>query len=213
PIFDEIASERLMNAFQMVDYRQAVRLGDGLQVTYHPSGHIAGAASLVLESEEGTLVMSGDVSLGANRAVVSAEIPRVKADALVLESTYGGKLHANRLAEEKRMMQTLQRVVERGGKVLIPAFALGRAQEVLQIILAYRDQLDVPVYADGMVRAVCAAYSGFRDWLPEGTLKAAGDDHLFFRNKIKPVTSSAMRDQIINSSEPAIVVASSGMLT
>ncbi len=213
PIFDDIASERLMNAFQMVDYRQAIRLGDGLQVTYYPSGHIAGAASLVLEGEDGTLVMSGDVSLGANRAVVSAEIPRVKADALVLESTYGGKLHANRLAEEKRMIETLRRVVERGGKVLIPAFALGRAQEVLQIILAYRDQLDVPVYADGMVRAVCGAYSGFRDWLPQGTLKAAGEDHLFFRNRIKPVTSNAMRDQIIQSSEPAIVVASSGMLT
>jgi Cft2 family RNA processing exonuclease len=213
PIFDEVASERLMSAFQMVDYRQAVRLGDGLQVTYHPSGHIAGAATLVLEGEEGTLVMSGDVSLGANRAVNSAQIPRVKADALVLESTYGGKLHANRLAEEKRMVETLKRVAERGGKVLIPAFALGRAQEVLQIVLAYRDQLDVPVYADGMVRAVCGAYFGFRDWLPEGTVKAAGDEHLFFRDKVRPVTSAAQREQVINSAEPVIVVASSGMLT
>ena len=213
PIFDEVASDRLMSAFQQVDYRQPVRLGDGLQVTYHPSGHIAGAATLVLEGEEGTLVMSGDVSLADQRAVINASPPRVKADALVLESTYGGRLHANRLAEERRMIETLKRVVERGGKVLIPAFALGRAQEVLQILLAYRDSLDVPVYADGMVRSVCNAYFGFRDWLPEHTVKAAGDDHLFFRHKIKPVASAPMRDQIINSTEPAIVVASSGMLT
>ena len=213
PIFDEIASARLMDAFQMVEFRQAVRLGDGLQVTFHPSGHIAGAATLVLEGEDGTLVMSGDVSLGANRAVVSADPPHVKADALVLESTYGGKLHAMRASEERRMIETIKAVTDRSGKVLIPAFALGRAQEVLQILLAFRDELDVPTYADGMVRSVCNAYFGFRDWLPESTVRAAGDDHLFFRKQIKPIASRTMRDEIIHSAGPAIIVASSGMLT
>lgn len=213
PIYDEIASTRLMDAFQPVQYRQPVRLGDGLQVTYHPSGHIMGAATLVLEGEEGTLVMSGDVSLGANRAVTTAQPPRLKADALVLESTYGGKLHAMRASEERRLIETLRAITERGGKALIPAFAIGRAQEILQILLAFRDEFDVPVYADGMVRTVCNAYSAFRDWLPENTLRAAGEDHLFFRGKVKPVTSAAQREQIINSLEPAVVVASSGMLT
>lgn len=213
PIFDEVASERLMNAFQEVQFRQPIRLGDGLQVTYHVAGHIAGAASLVLEGEEGVLVMSGDVSLSPNRAVNQAEPPRVKADALVLESTYGGKLHANRLAEERRIIETLKQIIERGGKALIPAFALGRAQEVLQILLAYRDEFDVPVYADGMVRAVCQAYSGFQEWLPESTVKAARAEDLFFREKVKPVMSSAMRQQIIDGETPCVVVASSGMLT
>lgn len=213
PIFDEVASQRLMDAFQPVEYRQPIRLGDGLQVTYYPSGHIAGAAALVLESEEGTLVISGDVSLADQRAVVRADLPRLKADALVLESTYGGRLHANRLAEERRIIETLARIAERGGRALIPAFALGRAQEILQIILAYRDRLDVPVYADGMVRAVCRAYGTFTDLLPEATVKAAGDGSLFFRETIKPVESAAQREQIMSSGEPAVVVASSGMLT
>ncbi|PJF23306.1 MAG: hypothetical protein CUN56_01550 [Phototrophicales bacterium] len=213
PIFDEVASQRLMDAFQIVEFRQPIKLGESLQVTYHPAGHIAGAAMLVFESDEGTLVMSGDVSLNNQRAVVSAAVPNIKADALVLESTYGGKLHANRDAEEKRLIETLQRVIERGGKALIPAFALGRAQEVLQIILAYRDVFDAPVYVDGMVRSVCDGYAGFPDLLPNHTVKAAGQDHLFFRKNIKPVTSAAMRDQIANSTEPLVVVASSGMLT
>ena len=140
-------------------------LGDGLQVTFHPSGHIMGAGMLVLESEEGILVMSGDVSMNRQRAVVEASIPRIKADFLVLESTYGGRLHANRAAEEKRLIETLQRVIERGGKAIIPAFALGRAQEVIQILHAYRDSVDAPVYVDGMVRAVCRAYNTFREVL------------------------------------------------
>ena len=213
PIFDEIAAQRLVDAFQTVEFRQPVHLGEGLQVTYHPAGHIAGAAMLVIESEEGTLVMSGDLSLSDQRAVVKAAVPNLKADALVLESTYGGKLHANRVAEEKRLIDTLKRVTERGGKVLIPAFALGRAQEVAQIILAFRDELDVPVYMDGMVRSVCNAYAGFPDLLPERTVKMAHSEHLFYRGKIKPIKSGSHREEIANSEGPLVVVASSGMMT
>lgn len=213
PIFDEIASQRLMDAFQTVEFYQPLKLGEGLQVTYHPAGHIAGAAMLVFESQEGTLVMSGDVSLNNQRAVVSAKIPNIKADALVLESTYGGRLHANRDAEEKRLIEALKSVTDNGGKVLIPAFALGRSQELLQIILAYRDVLDVPVYADGMVRSVCVGYNTFPDLLPKHTVKLAGENDLFFRQKVYPVTSHAMREQIINSPDPCVIVSSSGMLT
>ncbi len=213
PIFDEIASSRLLEAFQQVEFNQPVKLGEALQVTYHVAGHIAGAAALVLEGEDGVLVMSGDVSLNDQRAVLPMKVPRVKADALVLESTYGGRLHANRLAEERRLIETLRSITERGGKALIPAFALGRAQEILQILLAYRDLLDVPVYADGMVRAVCRGYVGFADLLPEKTVRAAGDDQLFFRGKIKPVDSAVMREQLAHDPTPCVIVASSGMLT
>jgi uncharacterized protein len=213
PLFDEVAVDRLLGAFQMVEMNQVIRLGEGLQVTYHTAGHIMGAASLVFESEEGTLVMSGDLSMTLQRAVLKAEPPRIKADALVLESTYGGKLHANRAAEEKRLVDTLLKVLERGGKALIPAFALGRAQEVLQILLANRDKISVPVYADGMVRSVCQAYSQFSQFLPAPTVKAAGEDPLFFRDNIKPVMSLAQREEIARGDTPAVIVASSGMLT
>ncbi|MDZ4672462.1 MAG: MBL fold metallo-hydrolase [Phototrophicales bacterium] len=213
PIFDEIASQRLLDTFQTVEFNQPIRLGEGLQVTYHVAGHIVGAAMLVFESEEGTLVISGDVSLNQQRAVLPAKTPRIKADALVLESTYGGRLHANRDAEEKRIIASLKAVIEGGGKALIPAFALGRAQEVLQIVLAYRDQLDVPIYADGMVRAVCNGYATFPDLLPPNTVKMAGDKHLFFREKVKAIQSNAERDAMLADDAPAVIIASSGMLT
>lgn len=213
PLFDQVAVDALMDAIQLVEFDQPIKLGDDLQVTYSVSGHIAGAAMLVLESSEGTLVMSGDVSLSPQRTVESLKVPRIRADALVLESTYGGRLHANREAEEKRLIETLKRVTERGGRVLIPAFALGRAQEVIQIIHAYRDQINAPVYVDGMVRSVCDSYARFTDLLPKQTVRAAGDDHLFFRGKVKPVRSTEERSRIAMSHEPLIVVASSGMLT
>ncbi|PJF40921.1 MAG: hypothetical protein CUN55_12220 [Phototrophicales bacterium] len=214
PLFDEIAVERLLNAFQAVQLRQTISLGENLQVTYYASGHILGAAMLYIESDEGILLMSGDLSLTEQRAVVKADIPRLKADFLVMESTYGGRLHANRAAEEKRLIETLKRIIERGGKAIIPAFALGRAQEVLQILHAYRDEIDVPIWVDGMVRAVCQTYHLHRDMLPSGTQKTIKEDeHLFFRNKIKPVQSRVQREDIARGPESCVIVSSSGMLT
>ncbi|MGJ3240687.1 MAG: MBL fold metallo-hydrolase [Anaerolineae bacterium] len=213
PLFDEVSVNRLLDAIQLVEFDQAIKLGEGLQVTYHVAGHIAGAAMLVLESTEGTLVMSGDISHSPQRTVKSVQVPRIKADALVLESTYGGRLHANRVAEEKRLVENLKRITERGGKVLIPAFALGRSQELIQIIHAFGDQLDVPVYVDGMVRSVCDAYNRFADLLPEKTVRFAGDEHLFFRGRVKPIRNRAQRSSVAMHPEPLIVIASSGMLT
>ncbi len=213
PLYDTVAIERLFDNFRAVPTHQAITLGEGLQVTYYPSGHIAGACMLVLESSEGVLVMSGDLSLSPQRTVVSAETPRIHADALVLESTYGSRGHANRKAEELRLIETLKRITDAGGKALIPAFAIGRSQEIIQIIHAYRDQISAPVYVDGMVRAVCDAYSGFKQILPKNTVRAAGDEGLFFRQNVHPVRSRDQREDIARKNEPMIVVASSGMLT
>lgn len=213
PLFDEIAVQRLLDAFQPVPMKQAIHLGDGLQVTYYASGHIMGAAMLLIESEEGILLMSGDLSMSPQRAVVKAEIPRAKADFLVMESTYGGRLHANRAAEEKRLITTLKRVIDRGGKAIIPAFALGRAQEVLQILHAYRGEVDVPVWVDGMVRSVCRAYHTFQEYLPKHTVRAAKDDDLFFRDKVRAIKSPVQREEVARAEGPAIIVSSSGMLT
>ena len=213
PLFDEIAVQRLLDAFQTIEFNKPLKLAEGLQVTYYTAGHIAGAAVLALESSEGTLVMSGDISKSAQRTVKSVAVPPIKADALVLESTYGGRLHANRVGEEKRLIQTLRQVSERGGKVLIPAFALGRAQEVIQILLAHSDELDIPVYVDGMVRTVCDAYQSFSDILPKTCLRMAGENHLFFRDKIRPIHSNQQRLDVATRDSPLIVVASSGMLT
>lgn len=213
PLYDQRDVDLLLENWQEVDFRRALKLGADLAATYHPSGHIAGAGMIVFESPEGTLVMSGDLSLSKQRTVVNAQPPKIRADALVLESTYGGRLHANRDLEEKRLIETIQKVTEGGGKVLIPAFALGRAQEVLQIMLAYHDQINVPVYADGMVRAVCDAYSGFSEILPKSTVKMAGKKPLFFRENVHPVRSRKQREEILRSNQPMVVVASSGMLT
>lgn len=212
PLFDDVAVSRLMAAFEPVPFNARLPLAPGLAATFYPAGHIAGAAMIGLESDEGRVLFSGDLSLSPQRTVSAAKLPGFEPDVLILESTYGGRLHANRAVQERRMVETVREVTAAGGKVLIPAFALGRAQEVLLILNEFqrRGELPlVPVWADGMVRAVCQVYSSFADDLPLALQEQGAN---FFSGQIRPVQSGETRNALIWQADPAIIVASSGML-
>jgi len=212
PLFDDLAVQRLMEAIVPVPFRSRTPLADTLAMTFFPAGHIAGAAMIGLESEEGRLLISGDLSISSQRSVDGAKPPAFFPDALILESTYGGRLHANRAVQERKLVETVAEVTAQGGKVLIPAFALGRAQEILLILDEYqrRGELPgIPIWADGMVRAICQAYASFGEALP---LPLQERKSQFFNERIRPVASSDQRNAILWEPGPAVIVASSGML-
>ena len=212
PLFDDVAVERLMSALVPVQFNARLPIGDGLAVTFFPAGHIAGAAMIGLESEEGRLLISGDLSISPQRTVDGARPPGFRPDVLVLESTYGGRLHANRAVQERKLVETVAQVTAAGGKVLIPAFALGRAQEILLILKEYMrlgELAPVPVWADGMVRAICQAYPSFSEALP---LALQEQNAQFFNERIRPVQNAEQRNALIWNPGPAVIVASSGML-
>jgi uncharacterized protein len=224
PLFDDIAVQRLMSAMIPVPFKTRLPLADGLAVTFFPAGHIAGAAMIGLESDEGRLLISGDVSISPQRTVDGARPPAFQPDAFIMESTYGGRLHANRTVQERKLVETVARVTAEGGKVLIPAFALGRAQEILLILDEYQRRGELPpiqVWADGMVRAICQAYPSFGEALPLSLQERIGSgtgasrtlpNSLFFSERIRPVASSDQRNAILWNPGPAVIVASSGML-
>lgn len=213
PLFDPTATELLLKAIQPIDFGQVIKISPDAQAVYHIAGHIVGAGMISIDTSEGLLFLSGDLSMTKQRMVTSAAPPSLHPSWMILESTYGGRLHANRAAEEHRLVQTLRSVIDRGGQALIPAFALGRAQELIQILLAYQAELPVPIYIDGMVRSVCDTYARYQDLLPTKTVMAAGDSHLFFRGNVRSVKSRESRYDIVNNLEPCIIIASSGMLT
>jgi hypothetical protein len=167
---------------------------------------------LGLHSEEGRVLISGDLSISPQRTVAGAKPPPFQPDVLILESTYGGRLHANRAVQEKLLVETVGQVVEAGGKVLIPAFALGRAQELLLILSEFRRRGALPaapVWADGMVRAICQAYASFAESLPLALQERGA---AFFDEQTRPVQTNAQRNALVWDPSPAIIVASSGML-
>ncbi len=212
PLFDDLAVQRLMSVLVPVPFKTRIPLVDGLSATFFPAGHIAGAAMIGLESDECRLLISGDVSISAQRTVDGAKPPAFHPDVIILESTYGGRLHANRAVQERNLVETVAQVTSAGGKVLIPAFALGRAQEVLLILNEYqrRGELPaIPIWADGMVRTICQAYPSFGEALP---LALQEQNSQFFNERIHPVATNEQRNALIWNPGAAVIVSSSGML-
>lgn len=212
PLFDDVAVRTLLSAFVPVPFHTRLPLAEGLVATFFPAGHIAGAAMLGLNSSDGNVLITGDISISPQRTVDGAKPPPFDPDVLILESTYGGRLHANRTAQERRLVETVSEVLGNGGKVLIPAFALGRAQELLLILSEFRRRGElppVPVWADGMVRAICQAYTSFPEALP---LPLQERGAVFFDEHIRPIERGVQRNALIWEDEPAVIVSSSGML-
>ncbi len=189
----------------------------GVVVSAQRAGHIAGAVSIGLEAADGRLVISGDVSATPQRTILGAAVPAPRRpDLLVLESTYGARLHPNRAVEERKLAEAVAAVVERGGHCLIPAFALGRAQEVILILrAAQRDGVipPFPIAVDGLVRAVCAAYAAIPDALtPALARHVRNGGKPFFSSGIQPVESPQQRERVL-AGPPGAIISSSGMLS
>ena len=212
PLFDDVAVEKLLTALTPIEFHARLPLGKNLRATFYPAGHIAGAAMILLDSDEGRVLISGDVSFTPQRTVDGCKPPTLRPDVLILESTYGGRLHAHRATEERKLVERIAAITNAGGKVLIPAFALGRAQELIEILRAFRkagELLNVPVWVDGMVRVVCSIYSQFPETLPLALQERGAK---FFDETTRAIESVAQRNALIWENNPGIIIASSGML-
>ncbi len=187
-------------------------------VTFYNAGHIAGAVAVYVASEEGAFFYSGDFALNPQRTVEGASIPRLRPDVAVFESTYGDKLHANREIEEQRLIAKVGEVISAGKKILIPAFALGRAQEVILVLKRSINKGELPafkIYVDGMVNDICRVYEQNPNYLNHQLRKRIlRGNEIFYDKNVIPVTGrQAQREEIISSSEPCCIISSSGMLT
>ncbi len=131
---------------------------DGLQVDLTPAGHIPGA-SMFLYRGSRDILFTGDVQ-GLPTHLVEGAHP-VSCDVLVMESTYAGREHPDRRETEARFVRQIETVVEDGGKVLVPAFAVGRCQEVMMALAG----TDLDVWVDGMARSINQAYDANPEYL------------------------------------------------
>ena len=201
-----------------VPWLEPVPICEGVTATWIPAGHILGAAMIHIQGKHESLLMTGDVSVTDQLTIPGMIVPPwcKHPDVMVMESTYGNRQHeVSRREEEKRLAADVAKVVAKGGKVLIPAFAVGRSQEVILILKRVMERGEIPefpVYVDGMVRKVNAIYSEFADELSSSLQRRAkrGED-LFYSDAIKKVMSHDECDSIL-AGESCCIVASSGML-
>jgi uncharacterized protein len=191
-----------------------------LEVTPVEAGHLLGAVSYLIRSSAGTVMHAGDINNVATLAAGGCQLPSspIPVDALIVESTYGDTLLPSRKNQVKTFVDHVRTVLERGGKVLIPTFALGRAQELILILhnhIAGGLLPRVPVYLDGLVRAMTERYEAMPNALPEALRNASSNSgvHPFLRDPVRLVKDAEERRRVISEKEPCIILASSGMLS
>lgn len=214
PLYAKKQVDQVSNAFVPVHHDHSVEIGD-IKVRFLPAAHILGASMLHVETPFGNVLFTGDFSVTTQRTVPALTRPAVHADIVVSEATYGERLHEDRSQAEMRLLDKVRAVLQDGGRVLIPAFAVGRAQEVLLILknaLRSKTLPEVPVFVDGMVRAVCGVYGRHDRYVTRALFhEIRKTAHPFYTNGISPVETPAARQAVLDIG-PCIIVASSGML-
>ena len=148
PLYTQEDAATALELLVAVNYEQQVDLGDGLTFTLHPNGHILGSAFVRVQYKNTSIVFSGDVGR-PNDILMKPPVHIKQADYLVLESTYGNRLHV--LDDPKvKLAAVINKTVQRKGIVLIPVFAVGRAQELLYYISLLKTSgaisKEIPVY-------------------------------------------------------------------
>ena len=159
PLYTMLDAQESMRLFRSIEYDQTIQLTPGIRVCYKNSGHMLGSAFVEVwvreNGKETKLVFTGDMG--------NTDIPILKdpetiseADYLIMESTYGDRLHADKSSKAEKFMDIVLETLENGGNVVIPSFAVGRTQEIIYELNKNRTQyadrvnklMHVPVYID-----------------------------------------------------------------
>jgi metallo-beta-lactamase family protein len=218
PLYDEEGVARTVKRFHPLRYGEEAAIGE-LKLRFCDAGHILGSAHAVLQGNGKRLLFSGDVGQGDTPIIRD---PTTKwdapADAVVIESTYGNRRHKGRPETEEEFRDIIKEAVKHKGMVLIPAFAIGRTQELLFQFNAMVDggQLPrVPVLLDSpMAEKVTGVYRAHRECYDDKTwaMLERGDPPMRFPG-LREVASAEESKAIKRMDPPAIVIAGSGMCT
>ncbi|TGO22627.1 hypothetical protein BPAE_0160g00030 [Botrytis paeoniae] len=166
PVYTEADHLTTFAQIEAIDYHTTHTISS-IRVTPYPAGHVLGAAMFLIEIAGLKIFFTGDYSREDDRHLVSAEVPKgVKIDVLITESTYGIASHIPRLEREQALMKSVTSILNRGGRVLMPVFALGRAQELLLILDEYWGKhpefQKIPIYyASNLARKCMLVYQTY----------------------------------------------------
>lgn len=211
-LFTEEQLRASMDRIDVVDFHQEVEIC-GIKVTPYRAGHVLGACMFMVEIAGMRLLYTGDYSRKADRHLPGADMPESPPDILIVESTYGVQTHSPKDERERRFMDKVMAALGRGGKVLLPIVALGRAQELLLILEDYWERHPevqrVPIFqASGLARKSLTVYGTYINMLNEEMRVAFDSGNPF---NLKWVRHLSNRHQL-DDSGPCVVLATPSML-
>src|SRR4030042_1890572 len=219
PLYTAEDAEKSLRYFQTVGYDEILSLSDGLRIRFQDAGHILGSAIIEIWVEEGgqekKLVFSGDLG-GSGQPIIRDPSPVVEADTLWLESTYGDRLHKSREETVQELLKIILEAISQQAKVVIPAFAVERTQDIIYTIsqLMRKDLIpSIPVYIDSpLAISATEIFKKNPDCFDEETkgLLLGGEDPLELP-EIKYTRTTEESKEINTDPRSAIIISASGM--
>ncbi|KAL3318445.1 Integrator complex subunit 11 [Cichlidogyrus casuarinus] len=201
---------RCMKKVHLVHLNEVVKVDDQLQIQAFYAGHVLGAAMFLIRVGDQSFLYTGDYNMTPDRHLGAAYSPCCKPDLLITESTYATTIRDSKRSSEREFLEKVHHTVENGGKVLIPVFALGRAQELCILLETYWDRmnLNVPIYfTTGMAEKATNYYKLFISWTNQKIKETFVERNMFDFKHIKPLTPG-----VIDEPKPMVVFATPGML-
>ena len=218
-LYEEPDADQAMKQFKAEGFGERVQVAEQTFVTFHPSGHILGAAFVEVEFFGKRLLFTGDLGREHHPLLVSPDkIPAGKYDAIITESTYGDREHE---PMGSNFEDVINQTVDRGGSVLIPAFAVDRTEVILVRLRELVEQNKVrrvPIYADSPMALKALAFyrqaidQGSAEIRPEITSEWAGRDP-FDPGTLVELTTVDESKTVNNPTTPCIIISASGMAT
>ena len=221
PIYNEIDVQNALKLFRIIEYGQDVKISKDILARFYDAGHILGAASIQLRIKEGKrislIAFSGDLGQ-ANAVLVKNTTPIPKADYAFIESTYGDRLHPAIEVRKNELLRIINETYKRGGKLMIPSFAVERAQEILYYIGEFMREGLIPrmnVYLDSpMAMKATKVFTEFTKDYNETIQESIGKKQDLFEFPELIYTETTDESKKINGiTEPCIVIAGNGMCT
>ncbi len=210
PLYTEQDARDALQRFEPLPFDEINDVIPGIRLRMRPAGHILGAASVEISVNGATVLFSGDLGRPDDR-ITHAPASIDRADHVVLESTYGDRLHEVRDSEPV-IGEAIRRTAARGGTVVIPAFAVGRAQSILYAIYRLKQQdaiPDIPVFLNSpMAIDMTAIYHRYRGEHRLSDAECAG------MCRVAKMVRTVEESRALNAMKyPAVIVSASGMAT
>ncbi len=217
PLYTEFHVHRALDQLVTLEFHKKVDLKDGLSIEFFEAGHILGAASVKIQADGKTIGFTGDIGNPGSKLVRDAE-PIAGLDYLVSESTYGGRFHQSKQSAEDELLQYIHSTcVDQPGRLIIPAFSVGRTQSIVFTLhqLKLRGLLPpIKIFVDSpLAIKTTHLYEKYRSYLNDETEAFYQKNKSVFEfDGLEYLEKERESEAIMSHFEPCIIVSAAGMV-
>jgi metallo-beta-lactamase family protein len=212
PLYTVEDAEKSLNLFKPLYYH--TEHSNGISFEFLDAGHILGSAEVLIKAENKKILFTGDLGRNDLPIIRDPEVPE-KVDILISESTYGNRLHRDIELAKKDLENIIKKAIEKRGKIIVPSFAVERAQEIIYAVnsLIINGRVpNIPIYVDSPLTVdVTGVFMKHPEYFDEEAYKMLKENHIFNYGKINYIKDVEQSKALNHKKEPMIIISASGM--